>query len=284
MPIARQAGEWGQSLQALAQVPLLNRVLLGNPKYFEVTEVINVHMADSKGNPKSIDSGLALKQWGALSHAYKKLNIQVEILDPVEGLSDFCFTANPSLVLPLPNGTREVWLSKMAHSSRRSEVDFHARFFEGQKIPTRRFPDCVTRFEGCGDGILHPGRHLIHAGTGTRSSIEAWNIIAEAHPELQILHYELQDSRFYHLDTALAPLNETTALFVPCAFNDHGITLLQSAFEDLIPISLDEALNFAGNAHCPDGKNVLLQSGNPQVEAVLSSKGFQAIPLDTSEF
>jgi N-dimethylarginine dimethylaminohydrolase len=284
MPIANEAMQWSGSLSQIPKVQILNRVLLGNPTHFSIEEAINVHMEDESGELNSVDSSLSMEQWNNLKKAYRDIGTEVHELSPVPGLPDYCFTANPSLVLPLPDGNRIVWLSKMAHSSRFKEVEHHASFFRSQNLPLKEFPETVDRFEGCGDGILHPGRFLIHAGTGSRSSIRGWETLSAEYPDLQILHYTLQDSRFYHLDTALAPLNENTALFVPSAFDPSGQELLASAFENLIPIPIEEALHFAGNAHCPDGKHVLLQKGNPKIESILLRKGFHPIPLETSEF
>jgi N-dimethylarginine dimethylaminohydrolase len=124
----------------------------------------------------------------------------------------------------------------------------------------------------------------MHAGVGPRSSGRAWEWLAQVHPELDILRYQLVDDRFYHLDTALAPLNEQTALFVPEAFDATGRALVEAAFPRSIALPLHESLNFAGNAHCPDGQHVLIDAACTESCAALQEAGFTPIPLDTSEF
>ena len=241
-------------------------------------------MRDEHGELQVVDLEKARQQWQDLADAYRRIDIGIDVLPAAEGLPDLCFTANPSLALPLPDGTCDVWLSQMAHPSRAAEVAIHAKFFAAQDLIVHEFPNEVQRFEGCGDGILHPGRFLMHAGTGPRTSVQAWEVFDATYPELVVLHYELQDERFYHLDTALTPLDQHTAMFVPSAFNERGLDLLTAAFDDLIELPLEEALSFAGNAHCPDGHHVLIQSGCERTEAALRERGFKPLALDTSEF
>ncbi|RMH00773.1 MAG: amidinotransferase [Planctomycetota bacterium] len=284
MPLFRTAEDWPRRPEALPAVSLLGRVLLGDPAEFDVVEAINVHMADADGRLQRIDRGLARRQWQELRAAYERIGVPVEVLPARPGLVDLCFTANPSLVLPLPDGGREAWLARMAHPSRQPEVALHEEFLAAAGIPLRRMPETVGRFEGCGDGLVHPGRHLLHAGVGPRTAEAAWQALAEAHPELDILVYELQDERFYHLDTALAPLSETCALYVREAFDRDGLELLQAAFPEAIAVPLHEALRFACNAHCPDGRHVLIERGCARAASEMRRRGFEPIELETSEF
>ncbi len=99
-----------------------------------------------------------------------------------------------------------------------------------------------------------------------------------------MLLYRLADPRFYHLDTALAALDERTALFVAGAFLPEGLALLEAAFADLIEVPPEEALRLAANAWCPDSRNVLLPAGCPRTEAALRVRGFRPLPLETGEF
>ncbi len=284
MGLFRTASEWLRRVEALPAVPLLSSVLLGDPAEFEVLEVINVHMAAADGGLQQIDRMSAKGQWHFLLDAYRGIGMRVEVLPAKPGLADSCFTANPSIVLSLPDGGRVAWLAKMAHPSRAPEVALHEEFLRGQGIEIREMPDSVSRFEGCGDGLLHPGRLLLHAGVGPRTEEAAWQVIAEAHPELDVLVYRLQDERFYHLDTALAPLAERTAMYVEEAFDAEGLELIHAAFPKAFPVPLAEGLNFACNAHCPDRCHVLIQRGCPETVAELKRRDFVPVELETSEF
>ncbi len=283
MAVYADLAQWTRRPEALARTSLPRTVLLGDPAAFTVAAVHNPHMADAEGHPQRINSAAARAEWLALAAAYRALGLAVEVLPADPSLPDLCFTANPSLALPLPQGW-EIWLAHMTHASRRPEADLHAEWYATRGLTLRRMPDSVARFEGGGDGIPHPGRFLLHAGVGPRSALAAWEFLAAAHPDLDVLLYSLEDPRFYHLDTALAALDERHCLYVPEAFDARGRELLAAAFAIPIPIALEEALNFAGNAHCPDGRHVLLPKGNPLIEHALARHDFIPIPLDTREF
>ncbi len=283
MALFARAADWPRRAADLPRVAPPDAVLLADPAHFIVEEIHNPHSAGADGAPNRVDATRARAQWDDLATAYLRLGCRVERLSAAPGLPDLCFSANPTLFLPTPAGG-DIWASRMTHASRRPEVELHRAWFRARGLAARELPETVRRFEGGGDGIPHPGRFLLHAGSGPRSERAAWEAIAAAHPQMDVLLYELGDPRFYHLDTALAALDETRCLFVPEAFDRAGLDLLRAAFADPIAIPMDEAMNFAGNAHCPDGRHVLLQRGSPRTEAALRERGFTPIPLDTGEF
>jgi len=284
VPIFDTAAAWPRRALDCLPAEESRAVLLGHPGDFEVAEAQNAHMRAADGGLQQVDPQRALVQWQALREAYEDIGISTYVIESGAGLPDLCFTANPSLVLACPALEREAWLAKMRHPSRRPETLKHAEFHCARGTRIREMPEHVERFEGCGDGVQHPKRFLMHAGVGPRSTGEAWAYLAAAHPQLDILRYQLVDERFYHLDTALAPLDEQTALFVPEAFDACGRQLVEAAFPQAIPLSLGESLNFAGNAHCPDGKHVIIDAACSETCAALSAAGFTPIPIDTSEF
>jgi arginine dihydrolase len=284
MVCIQKLATWARRTQDLPTVQPFGAVLLGDPGAFRVIEAINPHMQTAAGDLQKIDSARACQQWNKIRACYQDLGLQVSVLPPQEPLADACFTANPSLVVTLPDGTQEVWLARMAHHSRRPESNRHRQFFQNLGLPILEMPAQVARFEGCGDGVWHPGRFLLHAGIGPRSDGFAWTALQARYPSLDILLYRLQDPRFYHLDTALAPLDERRALWFPPAFDAAGQQLVQAAFPEAIAVSLEEALNFAANAHCPDGQHVLIDQACPQTIHELGCAKFTVRPLDTSEF
>ncbi|NQU50670.1 MAG: amidinotransferase [Planctomycetes bacterium] len=284
MPCYSSLESWPNRAADLPATALLTSVLLGDPDAFEVVEAINAHMLNADGSLNSVDVALAKEQWQQLKAAYEKIGVRTSVLAAKSGLQDSCFTANPSLTLALPDGDKHVWLARMAHPSRKAESEMHREFFQAAEFEIKQLPEEVERFEGCGDAVLHPGRFLIHGGVGPRTDQRAWMALASAYPELDILTYELVDERFYHLDTALAPLNQNYALYVPEAFTDEGCQLLRAAFPNALALPLEESLRFAANAHCPDGKHVLIEEECRTTCALLEEHGFKPVPVPTSEF
>lgn len=284
MALVSPTDAWPRRAADLPAVALSREVLLGHPGDFAVLEAQNAHMQTADGGLQAVDAARALEQWQELRRAYEAIGVRTHVLPSGQGLADLCFTANPSLVLACPEGRREVWLAKMRHPSRRPETASHEEFHRQREAVLRTMPETVPAFEGCGDGVQHPGRFLMHAGVGPRSEASAWEVLAEAHPELDVLLYELVDPRFYHLDTALAPLDEQTALYVPEAFDERGRARVLEAFPRAIALPIEESMRFAGNAHCPNGKHVLIDAACTDTCAQLEARGFQPVPVDTSEF
>lgn len=281
MAIIRRLSQWQQRTADYPAVANCNSVLMAAADYFTVAEAQNSHMRDEHGNLRQIDKLQAASEWQQLHDAFVDSGLNVAVLDANPQLPDLCFTANPSFVVPYK---QHVWQSHMTHQSRHAEVELHTKFFKTQGFEIKKLSAGGIKFEGHGDGLWHPQRFLLHAAVGQRSDLQAWQEIDAAYPELDILLYELQHPDFYHLDTALACLNQHTALIVKDAFTREALELLDAAFSDIIELSDDEACRFAGNAFCADGKNVFLEQGCASLYEKLKARGFCAHPIPTQQF
>lgn len=250
-------------------------VLMADPEHFDVTYVINPHMA---GNVGRIDRALARRQWQALHDAYRAVGLPVHVLPAVPGLPDLVFVANPSIV-GLRDGAPVAVLSNMASPERRPEVEHAATFYAQRGVPTVRVG--AAPVEGCGDLSWQP--HRLLAGHGFRTSPEAGREVAAA-LGVPAVPLRLVDPDFYHLDTCLLPLGPDTAFFVPRAFAPEAAETLRGAFRELLPVPDDEARAFACNGCCPDGRHLFLPVGCPTTAARARALGFEVVELDTSEF
>ncbi|MGB0953320.1 MAG: dimethylarginine dimethylaminohydrolase family protein [Planctomycetota bacterium] len=279
-----QLGDWAKRPSDYVAVPAPQSVLMGHPGHFRVEDVQNPLMADASGVAHRVDGKLAMRQWMTMRDAFEKSGLTCLVLEPEKDLPDLVFTANPSFALPTTSDRRDVWLAKMRYGSRQGEVDLHRGFFHAAGYLLHEMPEDVERFEGHGDGVWHPGRMLLHAGVGPRTSERAWEVLAEAYPEMDVLVYRLRPGNQYHLDTALAALDETTALIVESAFEPEGLELVKTAFPDAI--LLDEALGAGlyANAFCADMQTAFLPTGAPDLVAQLQERGFTVVELEMSEF
>ena len=284
MTLIRTLEDWSRRPVDYPEVATPQHVLLGDPSGFRIEEVQNPLMAEHDGTPHRIDPDLAMQQWLVMRSAMEDAGLICLTLDADPNLPDLCFTANPSFVIPVTSDRRDVWLAHMRYASRRPEVDLHAGFFHAGGFMLRKMPEHVQNFEGHGDGLWHPGRFLLHAGVGSRTDVAAWEVIQDAYPELDILLYHLRPGNQYHADTALAPLNENTALMVPSAFDEDAQALLHAAFSDIIELSDEQGAALIGNAFCPDGKHVFLPTSCATLTAQLEERGFEVMALDLSEF
>lgn len=254
---------------------------MGHPKYFNVEYAINPHMLRADGQLQSVDTIKAQTQWETLKQTYEKLGFRVDVLDAPPGLPDFVFAANQTFPFQL-RGRQFCLLSNMTSPARKNEVPHYERFFRHQSFEIISAPD--FQFEGCGDALFDFEGERLFLGHGFRTSPLAAPLL-QTLTGLPVVPLELISSNFYHLDTCLTIFNSEAAAYVPEAFNDDGIKTLKSAFRNLIEIDPQEAqVGFAGNAHCPDGRHILVHNKTPKFQRDVYQLGFEPIPIDTSEF
>jgi N-dimethylarginine dimethylaminohydrolase len=98
----------------------------------------------------------------------------------------------------------------------------------------------------------------------------------------RVVPLRLVDSRFYHLDTALCVLDETTAMYYPAAFDDAGRAALASLFGELIEAK-DEDAEVLGLNAVSDGRHVVLAAQARGLAGQLAARGFIPVPVDVSE-
>jgi len=285
--VIRHVSELGQSLASAPVMPLPTRVLMIRPTAFNIEVAINVHMCDAEGRPHALDKDLALRQWEALRRTYERLGFAVLVLEGTDGLPDMTFAANQTLPYVDPEGKRRALLSNMADDVRHREVEDVAAFLEdlgyapAPLLP--RTPD--TLFEGMGDALWIPGRRFLVGGHGFRTRLTVYETVA-TRTGTSVAALELKNPKFYHLDTCLAVLNADTAIACLEAFTPEGQDLIRALFPRLIAVPLAEAdaPGFACNAHCPDGRHVIIQEGCDATEKALTASGFVPVPVNTSEF
>jgi N-dimethylarginine dimethylaminohydrolase len=253
-----------------------------SPTFFDVTYVINPHMS---GNIGTVDREGAQRQWISLRDTYKSLGFSVHAVEGAEGLVDMVFCANQTLPYYRPeSGVLGIVSSRMHAPQRREEVTHFERFFRERGYEITPLPPNVADFEGMGDAIWHPGRYLLWGGYGIRSSLEAYESISTS-LNASVIPLLLEDDEFYHLDTCFCVLDERSVLLYPGAFRQADLEVIRRAFDHVLEAPEEEARrNFACNAHCPDGRNVLIQEGCFYTNRMLREAGFTPLELDTSEF
>lgn len=243
--------------------------LMCSPVYFDVTYSINPWMDVEK----PIDNALALAQWEHLRDIYRRLGHRVSELPPMEGLPDMVFTANGATVLD----DSVVLLAKFRYPQRAAESVLHGAWFRTQGFRDVR----AARFTNEGNGDYLVNGHQVLAGTGFRTD-------PRAHAELQeltsrpVVSLTLVDARFYHLDTALAILDDDQIMYYPEAFAPESQEVLRILYPDAILATLSDALEFGLNA-MSDGRNVVLPQAATRLITQLRASGYNAIGVDMSE-
>jgi N-dimethylarginine dimethylaminohydrolase len=237
------------------------------PDHFDVTYRINPWMEPTRPT----DARLASRQWRRLLALLRGLGHRVELIDPAPGLPDMVFAANAATVIG------DVALTaRFRHPQRRPEAARYARWFREHGYDVR--PAAAVN-EGQGDIVLI-GKRLI-AGSGFRTDPAAHPELAEAFGR-QVVGVRLVDPRYYHLDTALAVLDDEQLMYYPRAFAPESRALLRELYPDAIEATAADAEVFGLNAVC-DGRHVLLAPGAVQLAERLAAHGYVPIGVDLSE-
>jgi N-dimethylarginine dimethylaminohydrolase len=242
--------------------------LMVRPTYFDVQYSINPWMDPDK--PVSRERAIA--QWEWLRDLYIELGHRVEELDPVPGMPDMVFTANGATVV---NG--EVLVARFRYSQRCGESAAYLDWFRARGY--RRVRQAREINEGQGDYRVAGPRVL--AGTGFRSSAQSV-IEAREYFGVPVTGLTLVDPRYYHLDTALAVLDQGTIMYYPPAFSTASRRWLAEAYPDAITVSGEDAAAFGLNA-VSDGKHVVLPEAATGLIGELRAHGFEPIGVDMAE-
>jgi N-dimethylarginine dimethylaminohydrolase len=241
------------------------------PEHFVVEYAINPWMDTNV----PVDAGLALKQWHLLRDALTDLGHIVHVLDSEPGLPDMVYAANGAFSI---DGT--VCGARFRHPQRSAEAAAHHAFYA--RGPWT-FAHPVHINEGEGDFAYLPGAYggLILAGYGFRTEPAAH---AEAQEVLgrPVVSLRLVDPRLYHLDTALAALDDRHVTYYPDAFSESSQRVLAQLFPDAVIADRTDADAFGLNL-VSDGRHVVLNTEATGMAAKVRAVGYRPVPVELSE-
>ena len=237
-----------------ARVPTKRTVLMCRPNYFTVVYRINPWM-----DPQlPTDTALAVSQWEVLYRTYLDLGFDVQLIDPIEGLPDMVYAANGGFVID-----NIAYGASFTYPERQPEGPAYMDWFREAGFDVR-VPENVN--EGEGDFLLVGSRIL--AGTGFRSASNSHEEIAEIYGR-EVVTLKLVNPSFYHLDTAIAVLDDTNIAYLESAFDEDSLVKLRALFPDAI---LDDT-NIAYLPSAFDEASL----------AILRERGYNPMGVDLSE-
>ncbi|MCD0484565.1 amidinotransferase [Streptacidiphilus sp. ASG 303] len=256
-----------EAAPAPRQARIRNYVMC-RPDHFEVSYSINPWM--DPGKPT--DRALAVAQWESLRTLFVELGHYVQTIDAAPGLPDMVFAANGALVVD-----GKVLVSRFRHPERRAEAGLWAEWFREQG-----YTDVVrAAFTSEGEGDYVTTGRAVLAGNGFRSDPRS-QAEAEALFGRPVVGLRLVDPRFYHLDTALAALDDDEVVYYPGAFDAESLEVLEGLFPDAVLADEEDALVFGLNL-VSDGCNVILPEPAAGLAARLRAHGFRTHHVDLSE-
>jgi len=246
-------------------------ILMCRPSHFTVTYRINPWM-----NPDSpTDTPRAVAQWEALRDVYVALGFHVHEIDPIHGLPDMVFAANGGLVI---DGV--AYTASFHYPQRQPEGPAYANWLGGAGYDVRH-ASVVNEGEGdfltIGDVIL--------AGHGFRTDPASHDEAARVFGR-EVVALRLTRPEFYHLDTALAVLDDRLGhehvAYLPSAFDADSLSELRRRFPDAIEVAEEDAAVFGLNA-VSDGLHVITAALAKGFHAQLREHGYEPIGVDLSE-
>lgn len=263
LPVALPAADAAR----LGRTPAARRYAMTPPAFFAVEYAINPWMDVST----PVDVSLAQAQWEGLRRTYERLGHHVDVIEPVTGLPDMVYAANGGFIA---KGIAIV--AKFRFVERAGESRAYAEW-----MSSLGYRPLSTRHVNEGQGDLLMVGEMVLAGYGFRTD-------RRAHPEISaalgmpVVSLELVDPRFYHLDTALAVLDDRTIAFYPPAFSAAAQEQLHGLFPDAIVVGSADAYVLGLNV-VSDGLHVVLPSAATGFATQLGEAGFQPVGVDLSE-
>ncbi len=223
----------------------------------------------------SVDLELAKQQWQALVTQYEQLGVRVSFIEQDENYPDMVFAADQAVVID----EKTMLLSRFTYPERQGETAFYKQWYESHGYAVTQLPDGMN-FEG--NGELQQWRDVLFIGTGFRTDAIGAQTVGKLCNK-QVLPIELVDSSFYHLDTCVFVLDDSTVFYYPPALSNTSILQLQSLVPNLIALDDHDTANFAANS-VVIGKTVLVQTGSEQMPQQLLDLGYSVIEIDVGEF
>lgn len=245
-------------------------ILMCPPDYYGIEYEINPWMSRSRAS----DDELARRQWYALHDLLSQLGADIRLMPPVNGLPDLVFTANAGLMW-----RNKVFLAQFRHEARQGETAEDERWFRSAGFETIALPT-GENFEGAGDALFCG--ETLFGGYLIRSDAIALQWVA-GRMGCRVIPLQLVDPHYYHLDTCFCPLNDTTAIYYPAAFDEYGQKALLQHVPTLVPVAAEEAARFACNAVVV-GRHVALNTGCPRLESDLRQLEYEPHSTELGEF
>ncbi len=242
-------------------------VLMCRPTFFTVVYRINPWM-----DPQvPTDTDLAVRQWQALYDTYITLGFDVKLIDPIDDLPDMVYAANGGFVID-----NIAYGASFTYAERQPEGPAYMEWFGDNGFDVR---EPVNINEGEGDFLLVGD--LILAGTGFRSASNSHVEIAEIFGR-EVVTLNLINPSFYHLDTAIAVLDDTNIAYLESAFDEESLVKLRALYPDAILATEEDAAVLGLNSYS-DGFNVVIASRAKDFERQLRERGYNPIGVDLSE-
>lgn len=237
------------------------------PTFFTVSYRINPWMHPEL--PTSTETALA--QWQALHDTYVELGIDVRLIDPIDGLNDMVYSANGAFTLD-----GHAYGARFTYEQRAAEGPAYLDW-----LAEAGFEPHEAEHVNEGEGDLLLVGDAILAGHGFRTTLESHDEVRGIF-DREVVSLRLVDPSFYHLDTAIAVLDDETIAYLPRAFDDASLAELERRYPDAIVVDEADAAVLGLNAY-GDGSAIVIAERAAGFERSLHERGYRTVGVDLSE-
>ncbi len=254
--------------QCRTEYDTLRRVILCQPKFMAIEEVIND--VQKKYEDENIDVELAMKQHEQFEKVLKKHGVEVIKLPSSEQFPEQVFTRDIGFTVG-----DDIFVAEMASDIRKGEEEALEDWLEEEEIP---FQTTTDRVEG-GDVIVDRG--TLYVGISSRTSEKAVQRLKRDLPDYDIISVPFNE-KYLHLDCVFNILSSEVGLVFRKAFEPRIVDMLSATYK-LIEVSEEEQFTMGTNVLSIGDKKVFSLPQNKHVNAQIRAHGFEVIEVDFSE-
>lgn len=247
----------------------LQRVIVCEPKYMEIQDVINDVQKQYKD--ENINKEVATKQHNEFIKKLEENDVEVIRLPASEQFPEQVFTRDIGFTLG-----DDIFIAEMASEIREGEEDTLERWLKSSNTLFQKLR--ANKIEG-GDVIID--RNTVFVGISSRTSIEAVRELATKLPDHEIIPVPFNE-KYLHLDCVFNILSPKIGLIFPEALDAQTIEMLSGKYK-LIEVSEEEQFTMGTNVLSIGDKKVFSLPQNTKVNKQIREHGFNVIEVEFSE-
>jgi len=264
-----------ESIHVISATGTLKKVLLSRPYYLELSPIDKIS-TDWINKGAAIDRERAIKEHDELIDIYKSNGVEVNIVEPIEGLSsmvyarDFGFNLKEGFVL-----------GRFKEQIRQQESQRYAAKLKELGVPM--IANCTQGYIEGGD-FWQLDEKILAIGTLQRSNEEG---IENIRKQLEAYGYKIisveAKEEYLHLDMIFNIVGEKLAVAywdgLPKHFQDY---LIENDY-DIIKIEEQGVFKHFSNLQALGQKRIISLKANVDVNRQLRQRGYEVLELNSTE-
>lgn len=261
--------EWEHKTICFSEYDPLKRVILCQPQYMRIRDVINE--TQKKYKDEGIHIEKALEQHDQFVKTLKDNGIETILIPYHKKYPEQVFTRDIGFTLG-----KTIFVADMASKVRKGEENVLRQWLEDEGFSYYNIVG--DNIEG-GDVIID--RDTIYIGLSDRTNQKAIDHLKELLTSFEVKTIPFTKT-YLHLDCVFNVVSPDVALIYPEALTKEDIELFESRYE-LIEVSKEEQFTLGTNVLSIGNKRIISLPVNRNVNEQLRKRGFEVIEVDITE-